>query len=80
MVVPPPDDMDERVRLATLLRAARESAGITQVDLSQQLGQPQSFVSKYETGERRLEFTEVRSICHALNVPFGEFAEGFDTP
>lgn len=78
MLAIPSDDIDDRMRLAALLRAARERAGVTQADLSKQLGHPQSFVSKYESGERRLEFTEVRWICRALAVPFGEFAQGFD--
>lgn len=50
------------------LRRARTNAGIRQVDLARRLGKPQSFVSKYECGERVLDLVEVRQICDALGV------------
>jgi transcriptional regulator with XRE-family HTH domain len=64
-----------RSPVAGLLRDARLQAGMKQSELSARLGVPQSFVSKYETGERRLDFMEVRSICAALGLPLAEFAE-----
>lgn len=48
------------------LRAARIDAGISQTDLAGALGQPQSFVSKCERGERRLDVIELRSWVLAL--------------
>ncbi len=48
---------------------ARREAGVTQMELSRILGKPQSFVSKYESGERRLDVVEFISICKALGVP-----------
>jgi len=39
------------------------------------LNVPQSLVSKYESGERRLDILEVREVCQALEVPFPEFAK-----
>lgn len=47
---------------------ARREAGITQMELSRALGKPQSFVSKYESGERRLDVIEFITICEALGV------------
>ena len=47
---------------------ARKAAGVTQVDLARRLGRPQSFVSKYEQGERRLDFVEFVMICKLLNA------------
>lgn len=47
---------------------ARREAGVTQMELSRILGKPQSFVSKYESGERRLDVVEFISICKALGV------------
>lgn len=44
-----------------------------QADLAKLLGQPQSFVSKYETGERRIDIAELREICAALGIPLSEF-------
>lgn len=52
----------------TLLVAARENAGLTQAGVSARLGRPQSFVAKYEGGERRLDVVEFVQICVALGV------------
>ncbi|AQW70234.1 helix-turn-helix domain-containing protein [Pseudomonas parafulva] len=51
-----------------LLVEVRERQGMTQVDLAKRLGRPQSFISKYENGERRLDVIEFISICDALEV------------
>ena len=40
------------------LRAARQEAGLTQEQVARKLGKPQSFVSKSETGERRVDAVE----------------------
>lgn len=50
------------------LQNAREHAGITQAALAKALAKPQSFVSKYESGERRLDVVEFISVCRALKV------------
>ena len=59
----------------TLLHAliqARKDAGITQVELAARLGRRQTFVSKYETEERRLDVAEYIAIARAIGVdPFG---------
>jgi len=57
-----------------LLRESRRAAGLRQRDLATRLGVPQSYVSKVETGERRLAVLEVRRLCRALGVPFPAFA------
>lgn len=49
-----------------LLVAAREKAGVTQQQLADRLDKPQSFVAKYEGGERRIDLIEFLSIAHAL--------------
>ena len=59
--------------LRSLLRQARRQAGLRQVDLAKRLGQPQSFVSKYETGERRLDVLELRQVCSALGIGLTDF-------
>lgn len=56
-----------------LLRDLRERAGLKQTDVAERLGEPQSFVSKYESGERRLDLLEVRQVCAALGVSLAEF-------
>jgi transcriptional regulator with XRE-family HTH domain len=60
-----------------LLRQLRLDRGLTQADLANRLGLPQSFVSKYETGERRLDFVETAAVCVALGVAIEEFASDF---
>ncbi|HEU4601366.1 MAG TPA: helix-turn-helix transcriptional regulator [Steroidobacteraceae bacterium] len=53
-------------RLIALLVAAREKAGLTQQQLADLLGKPQSFVAKYEGGERRIDVIEFVAISQAL--------------
>ncbi|HEY1167945.1 MAG TPA: helix-turn-helix transcriptional regulator [Candidatus Limnocylindrales bacterium] len=55
-------------RLCEWLVAGRQAQSLTQVQLAEKLGRPQSFVSKYERGERRLDFVEVFEIADALRV------------
>lgn len=51
-----------------LLVSAREKAGLTQTEVSTRLRRPQSFVAKYEGGERRLDVVEFIEVCGALGV------------
>ena len=55
------------------LRQARKKAGMTQAQLARRLTETQSFVSKCERGERRLDFVEVRRICTVLQIDFPNF-------
>lgn len=55
-------------RLLAILREARESVGMTQAQLSQRLDKPQSYVSKYENGERRLDIIEMLDVCDAVGA------------
>jgi ribosome-binding protein aMBF1 (putative translation factor) len=64
---------DEHERFRGLLRKARMEAGLTQLELASRLGVPQSFVSKYESGERRLDVLELRLVCQAVGVSLQEF-------
>ncbi len=62
-----------------LLRAARKSAGLTQQALARKLRRPQSFVAKYENGERRIDVVEFAVLARAFDVEpvdlFREFVE-----
>ena len=60
-----------------LLRDLRVKKGITQAQLSAALGMAQSFVSKYEMGERRLDFIEVDHICAELGVSLEQFVRSY---
>ena len=70
--MPKREEPNERIVLG-LLRAVRQEAGMRQVDLAHRLGQPQSYVSKYESGERRLDLLELRQICNAIGVSLEAF-------
>jgi transcriptional regulator with XRE-family HTH domain len=48
------------------MRAAREARGITQLELARRLGKPQSYVSKAELGERRLDVVEFLHFIRAI--------------
>tara|TARA_R110000868_G_scaffold198069_2_gene444351 strand:- start:5278 stop:5508 length:231 start_codon:yes stop_codon:yes gene_type:complete len=50
------------------LISARKDAGLTQQQVADQLGKPQSFVAKYEGGERRLDIVEFVEIAKLLSV------------
>jgi transcriptional regulator with XRE-family HTH domain len=56
-----------------LLISTREAAGLTQVALAKKMKRPQSFVSKYEIGERRLDLVELQGICNALGISLTDF-------
>jgi transcriptional regulator with XRE-family HTH domain len=55
-------------RFRELLTEARKSADLTQAELSGRLGRPQSFVSKYERGERRLDVVEFAHVARAIGI------------
>tara|TARA_R110002167_G_scaffold148524_2_gene341515 strand:- start:33395 stop:33649 length:255 start_codon:yes stop_codon:yes gene_type:complete len=59
--------------LLELLRETRKEAGLRQDDVADRLGRPQSFVSKYESGERRLDILELYDVCGALGVTLNDF-------
>ena len=62
--------------LLTLLRDQRERAGITQLALAEILGNTQTFISKIERGERRIDVVEFVEICDALGLdPVASFRE-----
>lgn len=59
---------DNNKILLEWLMTKRMMLGRTQQQLSEVLYKPQSFVSKYENGERRLDLIETIEICKALNA------------
>lgn len=56
-----------------VLKRAREDAGLTQTQLAQRLGETQTFVSKCERGERRVDVVELRTFCQAFGVSLKQF-------
>ena len=64
--------------LLEMLNQLRNSSGIRQIDLADKLGVHQSFVSKYESGERRLDLIELRRICNVLGTSVVDFVADFE--
>jgi transcriptional regulator with XRE-family HTH domain len=58
------------------LREARKAAGMTQEKVAEELGRPQSFVSKVETGERRIDPTELKTFAKLYGKPLTFFLDG----
>jgi ribosome-binding protein aMBF1 (putative translation factor) len=56
-----------------VLREARERAGLTQVQLARKIRETQTFVSKCERGERRIDVVELRAFCRAFGVSLKQF-------
>lgn len=55
-------------KFQNLLINHRQKRGLTQAQLAERLSRPQSFVSKYENGERRLDLIEFLEIATALEI------------
>lgn len=64
--------------LLACIRATRRAENVTQAELGERLGMDQSFVSKYERGERRLDVVELRAICKALGIDLMGFLAEFE--
>jgi transcriptional regulator with XRE-family HTH domain len=64
--------------LVACLKDARVQQGVTQVELAARIGADQSYVSKYERCERRLDYVELRAICLALGIDPVRFIKSFE--
>jgi len=58
-----------------MLAESRVSKGMLQQEVAEKLGKHQSYVSKYERGERRLDFTEFVTLADVLAIDVAEFIE-----
>lgn len=63
--------------LLRLLKSWRASAGLTQIQVGERLGNTQTFVSKVERGERRLDVVEFTEWCEALGMAPDEALQEF---
>lgn len=54
--------------LCSVLKSARHGAGLKQIDVACRLSVTQSYVSKYEAGDRRLDLFELLAVCAVLGV------------
>ncbi len=73
-----PHRQKERKLFLGLLREAREEADLRQADVARALGTTQAFVSKYELGERRLDFLDLAKVCDVLGVSLSGFVQRFE--
>lgn len=64
--------------LQELLRQIRIESGMSQSELAAKLKQPQSFISKYENGERRLDLIEVEQICDATGTTLMDLIDRYE--
>lgn len=70
---------DEYSAVVQLLKELRKSAGVTQVQMAEKLGQSQSLFSKYERGELRLDVIQLRTVAQTLGLTLVEFAAMLET-
>ena len=66
---------ENQKKLQQLLRDLREAKELRQEDVAEALDVPQSFVSKIESGERRLDILELRDVCEVLGVSLARFCK-----
>ena len=64
--------------LLQLLRETREAANVTQVEFARRLRKSQSFVSKAERGDVRLDLVQIRNMCRTLDVDFLAFVRDYE--
>jgi len=68
---------EQRV-LQDLLRRLRTEAGLRQEEVAARLKTYQTFVSKYEAGERILDLPELGQVCEALGITLGDFVAKYE--
>lgn len=68
----------EQAVLQNLLRELRISAGLRQDEVAERLETYQTFVSKYESGERILDLPELRQVCAVLDCPLVDFVQRYE--
>lgn len=68
---------DRYVALVKALIDLRDRAGLTQQDVADRLGRPQSFVAKYETLQRRLDAIELVDVVLAIGLRFRHSGDGW---
>lgn len=68
-------DLQEYQHIVERLKTARLDVGLTQVDVSAKLQKPQSYVSKVEAGEQRIDIIELKKFAHLYKKSITYFLE-----
>ena len=69
----------DNIIIGKICREIRMDSGLTQLELAQRLGKPQSYVSKIERGERALDLGEAFVYTQAIGCPIGHLIEKLET-
>src|SRR5262245_14733879 len=69
---------EEYAEMLALLRETRHALKLTQTELADRLAMSQSFVTKYERGETRLDLAQLRVLCHALGTSLLDFVSKYE--
>ncbi len=69
---------DEYRELLRRLKAARLAAGLTQEEVAKQLGKTQSFISRSESGDRRIDIVELQAIIRVYGLDLQMFLPDTD--
>ncbi len=69
---------DRYQRFRALLIERRREANLTQATVAERLSKPQSYVAKYERGERRLDVVEFMEVAEAIGFDAVEFLKMLD--
>jgi transcriptional regulator with XRE-family HTH domain len=69
---------ERQVAVRAALKGIRQKAGFTQAQLADSLAKPQSYISKYENGERRLDYLEVLEVCDACGTTIAKFHRAYE--
>lgn len=67
---------DRYRRFLGQLKSARIEAGLSQTEAAKRVGRPQSFISKCESGERRVDVVELSVLCDIYGVDVLDFLRG----
>lgn len=64
--------------LTNLIKSIRVDNNLTQIELAEKIRKAQSYISKYESGQRKLDIFEIKDICNSLDISLVEFIQKFD--
>ena len=67
----------KKPRLVALLRQVRLDTRLTQLQLAEKIENTQSYVSKYESGEQRLDLIELEAVCQAVGISLTDFVKRY---